>query len=116
MGELDVMLKMKSRSLLLLVCFAFAAGCGEKRVVSGASQENTKEPVSVGDSQDTIEAVLGKPERVGFTSFGDAQWTYPNPNAPKEWDESIRKTWVVFDKDSKVKELHRIKVCWLTNH
>ncbi|MDA7518137.1 hypothetical protein N8529_00045 [bacterium] len=110
----------------LLLCLSFAPlGVLCDQTESPNSRGETSSPPKLQRKLDLLRAkgrtktgvflLLGEPESVGRTAFGDIQWTYPNPNAPEDFEKRYRKLWIVFDEDYQVKEVHDVKVCWLTD-
>jgi len=71
-------------------------------------------PLTNGETQDSVTRKLGKPEKISKTVTGFIQWTYTNPNPPKEVRAEHKKTWIVFDKVGKVSGIYRYYVCFLT--
>ena len=123
----DVMLRMKYLYLIILVSLFSSCKQSDKEAQINTESKKLNSSLEVvkavipynkltkGISSEEIKSLMGIPERVGTTAFGDLQWTYPNSECPADRDEKYRKIWVVFDKDSKVKETHQVKVCWLTD-
>ena len=119
---------MKPYAYLLCPLLFLSGGCSEKQPFAesvpesqtgniqtvSSGQTSTQRIVAIGSDLEFVKSEFGKPERIGKTAFGDTQWTYPNPNASEGLDESLNKTWIVFDEKSKVKEIHNLKVCWLS--
>ena len=96
-----------SPATITLVAGLLLIGCQSGMEISAIDR---MKHIQKGMSADKVIEILGAPVLKTKTMFGDLEWVYisSNKSAPNQ-----RKSWVVFDKDLKVKETWIYAVCYL---